>query len=81
MENRDPSIHSLLFNERLRQSTTRRVHTFVLRMVVESHGGLRGTISEPGSDDDWHPGFAKLEQLPTILDERIQQTSSGAPEQ
>lgn len=49
----------------------RRARTFVLRLVMEDGKALRGLVSEPSTDDGWRPGFASLEQLMGILEQRL----------
>lgn len=37
---------------------TQPLRSFILRLLVDAHGELRGQISEPGSEDEWRITFA-----------------------
>jgi hypothetical protein len=65
----DPSSPSLTEQ---RPASSRRTHTFVLRLVIDERDDLHGLMSEPSADDGWRHGFASLEQLLAILGQRLQ---------
>lgn len=70
MANDEPFTHNVQSGGAL--SSPRRMHTFVLRLVVDVQDDLHGLVSEPGAEDDWRPGFTSLGQLAGILARRLQ---------
>ena len=50
-----------------------RPRSFILRLVVDAHGELRGQISEPGGEDEWRTTFVGFDRLWAMLVARLGQ--------
>jgi len=50
-----------------------RPRSFILRLVVDAHGELRGQISEPGCEDEWRTTFVGFDRLWAMLVARLGQ--------
>ena len=49
-----------------------RPRSFILRLVVDAHGELRGQISEPGCEDEWRTTFCGAEEFWARVLERLE---------
>jgi len=48
-----------------------RPRSFILRLVVDAHGELRGQISEPGCEDEWRTTFVGKDELWSLVVSRL----------
>ncbi len=47
--------------------------SFILRLLVDAHGELRGQIGEPGCEDEWRTTFVGFDRLWAMLVARLGQ--------
>jgi hypothetical protein len=57
----------------------RRPRAFVLRVLFDADGQLRGQLSEPGSADEWHVTFAGADELWSVFMRRLGVGRAVAP--
>ncbi len=71
MTEQDPPTQPTQFAHSLLDPMVKRTRTFVLRLVVDAQGEVRGAVSEPGSEDEWRSTIVSLDNLCSSLGKRL----------